>query len=91
MEFLVHVLDGGKVHGGILSNGRMRTAACLETHDAFRRQRLSTRENELVFLRINVVGNDVDVVVVPKPLAQRFNKCRFPRANGRPISTRKGP
>src|SRR5262250_1954953 len=31
-KFLVHVFNGGKVHGSILANRRMRTAACLDTH-----------------------------------------------------------
>src|SRR5215467_9416594 len=80
-KFLVHVFNGSKVHGSILSNCRMRTAACLDAHNTLRRQRLSTCENELVFLRINVVGNDVDVVVLPEPLAQRLNERGFARPN----------
>src|SRR5580704_4066015 len=80
-EFLVHFLDRGEIHGSILPNRRMRAAACLDAHNALRRQRLRTCENELVFLRVNIVGNHVNVVVVPEPLAQRFNKRRFARAN----------
>src|SRR4029077_15016628 len=80
-EFLVHVFNGGKVHGSILPNRRMRTAACLDPHNAFRRQSLRACENELVFLRVNIVGNHVNVVVVPKPLAQGFNQRGFARTN----------
>src|SRR6516165_5743962 len=80
-KFPVHVFNGGKIHGSILANRRMRTAAYLDAHNTLRRQRLSTRENELVFLRINVVSNDVDVVVVPVPLAQRFNERCLAGAN----------
>src|SRR3989442_11603893 len=59
----------------------MRTAACLDAHNALRRQRLSTREDELVFLCIDVVGNDVDLVVLPEALTERFDQRGFPRAN----------
>jgi hypothetical protein len=76
-KFLVHVFDGGEVHGSILPNRRMRTAACLDAHNALCGQRLCARENELVFLRVNVVCDHVNVVAVPQPLAQRFNKRRF--------------
>src|SRR5437763_14637714 len=31
-KFRVHVFNGGKVHGSILANRRMRTAACLDAH-----------------------------------------------------------
>src|SRR5215472_13904349 len=77
----VHVFNGGEVHGSILPNRRMRTTACLDAHDALCGQHLCARENELVFLRVNIVGNHVYVVAVPQPLAQRFNKRRFARAD----------
>jgi hypothetical protein len=57
-EFLVHVLNGSEVHGSILPNRRMMTAAGLDAQNALRRQRLRACENELVFLRINVVSKD---------------------------------
>src|SRR5262245_26485895 len=81
-KFLVHVFNGSKVHGSIFPNCGVRTAAGLDAHDTLRGQRLSTCENELVFLGVNVVGNDVDVVVVPEPLAQCFNERCLSRANG---------
>src|SRR5262249_35768686 len=59
----------------------MRTTAGLDAHYALRGQRLRARQNELVFLRVDVVRDDVNVVVVPQPLAQRFNKRRFARAD----------
>jgi hypothetical protein len=39
--------------------------------------RLVRSWSKLVFLRVNVIGNHVNVVVVLEPLAQRFNKRRF--------------
>src|SRR5262245_792548 len=80
-EFPVHLVDGGEVHGSVLANRRMRATAGLDTHDPLGRQGLRPRENELVFLRIDVVGDYVDVVVVPEPLAQRLKKRRFARAH----------
>ena len=47
----------------------MRTAAGLDAHNALRRQRLGAHENELIFLRVNVVRDYIDVVAVPQPLA----------------------
>src|SRR5262249_10042444 len=46
-----------------------------------RRQRLSTGQNKLVFLCINVVSNNVDVVVIPEALAQDFNERCLARTN----------
>src|SRR5262245_13685179 len=59
----------------------MRTSARLHSHDAFRWQRLRSRQNELVFLGVDIVGDDVVVVIVPEPLAQRFNKCGLARTD----------
>src|SRR5215475_5592025 len=80
-EFLVHVFNRAKVHGSVLSDRCMRAAACLDAHNPLRRKRLRAGENELIFLRVNVVCNYIDFVVVAKPLAQRFNQRRFARAN----------
>src|SRR5262249_17337775 len=76
-----HVFNGGKVHRSILANRRMRTATCLDADNALRSQRLRACENELVFFRVNVVGDRVNVVVVPEPLAQGFNQRRFARSD----------
>jgi hypothetical protein len=76
-EFPVHVLNGGEVHRSILPNCRVRTAACFHAHDSLCRQGFGACKNELVFLRIDVVGNHVDVVVVPEPLAKRFHEGSF--------------
>src|SRR6516165_3896303 len=83
-ELPIHVFNRSEVHGGVLPNRRMRTAARLDAHNALRGQRLRACENELVFPRVNVVGNHVNVVVVPEPLAERFNKRRFAGANRTP-------
>src|SRR5262245_38256144 len=80
-EFLVHVFDGGEVHGCILANCRMWTATCLDAHNALRSQRLRARENELIFFCVNVVGNHVNLVAIPEPFAQGLNKGRFARAD----------
>jgi hypothetical protein len=69
----------------------VRTASRLDAHDAFRRQRLRAGENELVFLCINVVSNDVDVVVVPSRLHSASTSAVLPEPTGPPIPTRKGP
>src|SRR6516165_11124749 len=52
----------------------MRAPTCLNAHNTLRRQRLRARKNELVLLGVNVVGDHVDVVDVPEPLAQGFSK-----------------
>ena len=76
-ELSVHLFDSREVHGRVLANRRVRTSARLDTHDALRRERLRAGENKLVFLRIDVVGDHVDVVIIPKPFAQPFNKRRL--------------
>src|SRR5215475_5616057 len=60
----------------------MRTSACLHSHDTLRRKRLRARQDELVFLGVDIVRDDVEVVVVPEPFAQCFNKCRLARTDG---------
>src|SRR5262249_38956795 len=80
-ELSVHVFDRGEIHGSIFPNRRMRTASCLDAHDALCRQRLRAREDELIFLCIYVIGDHVDVVVSSKSLTQRFDQSRFARPN----------
>src|SRR5262245_53744286 len=60
----------------------MRTSARLHSHDAFRWQRLHTRQNELLLLGGDVVRDYVDVVIVAELLATCFNKCRRARTDG---------
>jgi hypothetical protein len=50
----------------------VRTAPGLYSHDAVCGKSFRARENELVFFRIDVIGDDVDVVVIAKPLAECF-------------------
>src|SRR5262249_46845800 len=59
----------------------MRTAARLDAHDAFGRQRFRARENELVFFRVDVVGDHINVVSVAETLAQHFDERRLSRAD----------
>lgn len=54
------------LHDGVFANRGMGATSCLDTHDALRRQRLRAREDELVFLCVDVIGDHVDVVVIPK-------------------------
>src|SRR5262249_52499443 len=62
-------------------NRRVWAAASFDAHDALRRQRPGTRENQLVFLRVDVVRDHIDVVVVAKALAQRFDERGFAGSN----------
>src|SRR5215472_3148421 len=59
----------------------MRTASRLNAHYALRRQSLCPSQKELIFLRVNIVGDHKNVVDVTEPLAERFNKGRLARAN----------
>jgi hypothetical protein len=54
----------------------VKTASGLDTHNALCGQRLRTGKNELIFLRADVIRNDVDVVCVAEALAERFNGRR---------------
>src|SRR5215831_5686214 len=79
-KFLVHVFNGGKVHGSILPNRGVRAASRLDAHDAFRRQRLGTCKNKLIFLRVDIVGNRVNVIAASEPLTENFDQRGFARA-----------
>src|SRR5262249_20136099 len=78
----VHVGDGGEVHGRVFPDCRVRAAAGLDAHDAFRRQRLRTREDELVLLRVDVIGDHIDFERIPQPLAQDLDEGGLARADG---------
>src|SRR6202008_1112975 len=43
--------------------------------------RLSARENQLIFLRVDVVRNDKDVELVAQPFAERLNERRLAGAD----------
>jgi hypothetical protein len=77
----VHFLDCREVHGSILANGSVRTTAGLNAHDALGWKSFRARQDELVFFRIDVIRDHVDLVVVAKPLAERFDESGFPRPN----------
>src|SRR5262249_489673 len=80
-ESTVHVVDRRQVHRRVFADCRVRAATGFDAHDALHRQRLGARENQLVFLRVDVVRDHIDVVVVAEALAQRFDERGFARSN----------
>ena len=80
-EAAAHLFDRGEIHGGIFANCSMGTAACLHAHDALRGQCLRSRQNELVFLCVDVIRNHEEVVLIPEPFAERLDERRFSRAH----------
>src|SRR5262249_32732729 len=77
----VHGFDRGKVHGGIFANRRMRTASCLDTHDALCRQGLRRRGDDVGLLWEDAIGDHVNVEMIPKSLAQRLDQGCLARTN----------
>src|SRR4029077_13210186 len=72
-KFAVHFLNRREVHGGIFANGGVRTPSSLNTHDALGWESFRARQDELIFFRVDVIGDHVDLVVVAKLLAERFD------------------
>ena len=60
----------------------MRAAAGLHTHDALGLQRAGHREQALVFLGVDVVGDDEQVPALTHRLAQHLDERRLARADG---------
>src|SRR5262249_50703001 len=73
-ESPVHLVDRRQVHRRIFADGGVRAAARFDAHDALGRQRPGARQDQLVFLRVDIVRDDVDVVVVAETLAERFDE-----------------
>ena len=63
-------VDGREVHRRIFADRGVRAAAGLDAADALRRQRLAANQEFLVFLGVDVVGDDGDVERVAHALAQ---------------------
>src|SRR5580658_10136990 len=80
-KFPVHFVDRGEVHGCIFANGGVRATSGLDAHDALRWKSFGARQDELVFLRIDVIRDYVDVVLMAKPLAEGFDKSGLARSN----------
>src|SRR5262245_7325551 len=78
---VVHVVDRREVHRRVLADRGVRAASRLDAHDALRRQRPRAGQDQLVFLRVDVVRDHVDVVVVAEALAERFDEGRLARAH----------
>jgi hypothetical protein len=59
----------------------VRATSGLYAHDALRWKSFGARQDELVFLRIDVIRDYVDVVLMAKPLAEGFDKSGLARSN----------
>ena len=77
-----HVLHGGEVDGGVLADGGVRAAAGLDAGDALRRQRAGAGQEFRVLARVDVVGDDGDVVRAAEAPAQPLGQRRLAGAYG---------
>jgi hypothetical protein len=68
------VAMAGKVDGGVLADGGVRTAARLDAHDALDRQGVGDGQEARILLGVDVVGDGADVVALPEDLAERFHQ-----------------
>src|SRR4029453_14683401 len=59
---VVHLVDRREVHRRALANRGVRAAPGLDAHDALRGERSRAGQDQLVFLRVDVVRDRVDVV-----------------------------
>ncbi len=73
--------DGGVVHACVVADGGVRTAARLDAHDTIGGERVASHEELGVLARVDVVGDDCHVELLPQPLAEPEDKHRFSRAN----------
>ena len=70
------------VHGGVVANGRVRTAAGLDADNAVRLKRLITLQEFGVLLGVDVVGDHGEIVARPQFLAQTEDQCRLAGTDG---------
>jgi hypothetical protein len=59
----------------------MRTAARLHAHDPLGGQRLRTRQDELILLSVNIVGDYIEIVEFAETLSESLDKRRLAGAN----------
>src|SRR4030095_3359428 len=76
-----HLGERCEIHRSIFTDCGVGTAACLNSENTFGRQRLRSRQNELLFLRIDVIGDHEEVVLAPHPLAEGLDERRLSRAH----------
>ncbi len=82
-ESLLHLLDRGQVHAGVLADGRVRAGAGLDADDAVFAEH--TREGALHVLGVlgghDVVGDDQDLQAHSDQLGRHgLDECRLPGA-----------
>ena len=80
------IADGSLVHRGVLADRGVRAATGLDAHDALRIQRPRHRQQALVFLRVDVVGDDDEVPALAHRLAQHLDQRGLAGAD-RPADT----
>ena len=80
-NLLQHAVDRLEVDRGVLADRGVRAAAGLHAHDALGLQRAGHGEQALVFLGVDVVGDDDEVVALAHRLAQHLDQRGLARAD----------
>src|SRR5262245_26100832 len=78
---VVHVVDRREVHRRVLADRGVRAASRLDAHDALRRQHPRACQDQLIFLRVDVVRDHVEVIPVTEAPAERFDEGRLAGAH----------
>ena len=81
-EALLHALDRLEVDRRVLADRGVRASAGLDAHDALGRQRLGRDEQALVFLGVDVVRHDRELVALAQPLAEHLDERGLAGADG---------
>lgn len=74
-----HAVNGFQVDGAVFTDGGVRAAARLHTHDALGGQGTADGQDALVFLGVDVVGDGHQVVFFAHGFAQHFQQRGFAR------------
>src|SRR3989344_4028605 len=77
-----HAVDGLEVDGGVFADGGVGAATGLHAHDAVRVQRAGHGQQAMVFLGVDVVGDDDEVVVLAHGLAEHLQQGGLAGADG---------
>lgn len=77
-----HAVDGFEVDGAVFADGGVGAAAGLHAQDALRWQGATHREQALVFLGVDVVGDGDQIVVVAHGLAEHLQQGGLAGAHG---------
>ena len=74
---LHHLIHSFQVHGRVLADGCVRASAGFDANNPFNGKNAVFGEKFCILLRVDIVGDDSDAVILCHASGQSFNQCGF--------------